>query len=154
MVSVITFIIMAIGSLNWLCIGVLQYDFIAGLFGSQANVFSRIIYAIIGISAFFVCFALIKGKGKLKLEKKIKKNKLNPLNSDNFTEQNNQPQPPQSPQNNAYPQTIYIPNGQPVQQVPNNQPYYQKQPITQTPVQPQPQNQTQTGFNADNSKVE
>lgn len=148
MVSIITFILMAIGSLNWLSIGVLQYDFIAGLFGSQANVFSRIIYAIIGISAFFVCFALIKGKGKLKLDKKVKNNKLNPFNKDDKNEQNNQnanqPQNFQSGSNTPYPQqTIYIPNGQ----LPNGQPIYIQ------PVQPQPQNQTQTGFNVEDIEV-
>lgn len=101
---------MAIGSLNWLSIGVLQYDFVAGLFGSQANVFSRIVYAIIGISAFFVCYALIKGKGKLKLENKIPKQLPNPFNNTqpqqseqqhNQTQNATQPQEPNSSNQNS-----------------------------------------------------
>lgn len=148
MVSIITFIIMAVGSLNWLCIGVLQYDFIAGLFGSQANVFSRIIYAIIGISAFFVCFALIKGKGKLKLDKKIKKNKLNPFNSEQHNaEQNGQPQNAQQPQYSQPLPPQYVP--QQPQIIMPQQPYF---PLP--PNQPQPQNQTQAGFNVDDSEIE
>ena len=73
MVSIISFFVMLVGSLNWLSIGMLQYDFIAGLFGSQSNIFSRIVYVIIGVCAFVVCFALIKTKGKIKLPKKMEK---------------------------------------------------------------------------------
>ncbi len=147
MVSIITFIIMAIGSLNWLCIGVLQYDFIAGLFGSQANVFSRIIYAIIGISAFFVCFALIKGKGKLKLDKKIKKPKLDITGNDNKNEQPSQQNQPSQPN-----QPNYNPNQYPNQQQPYVQPYYAPPPMhNQVPNQAPVPNQTLTGFNADNN---
>jgi len=50
MFTLISFILVIIGSINWLCIGLLQYDFVAGLFGSQSNVFSRIVYAIIGLA--------------------------------------------------------------------------------------------------------
>lgn len=67
MITLICFILTLAGSINWFCIGVLQYDFVAGLFGSQANVFSRIIYAIIGISAIWLVVELIKGKGRLKI---------------------------------------------------------------------------------------
>lgn len=70
MISLICFLLTLAGSVNWFCIGVLQYDFIAGLFGSQANVFSRIIYAFIGLSSVWLVFALIKGKGRLKIDGK------------------------------------------------------------------------------------
>lgn len=70
MISLICFLLTLAGSINWFCIGVLQYDFVAGLFGSQANVFSRIIYALIGLSSIWLVFAVIKGKGKLKIDGK------------------------------------------------------------------------------------
>ena len=70
MISLICFLLTLAGSVNWFCIGVLQYDFIAGLFGSQANVFSRIIYAFIGLSSVWLVFALIKGRGKIKIDGK------------------------------------------------------------------------------------
>lgn len=70
MISLICFLLTLAGSINWFCIGVLQYDFVAGLFGSQANVFSRIIYALIGLSSIWLVFATIKGKGKLKIDGK------------------------------------------------------------------------------------
>ena len=54
-----------LGSINWLLIGLLQYDFIAGIFGYQASIFSRIIYIIIGASSVFLVYKLIKGKGTI-----------------------------------------------------------------------------------------
>ena len=41
MLRFIAFILTCLGGLNWLMIGTLQYDFVAGIFGTQANVFSR-----------------------------------------------------------------------------------------------------------------
>ncbi len=70
MISLICFLLTLAGSVNWFCIGVLQYDYVAGLFGSQANVFSRIVYTFIGISSVWLVFALIKGRGKLKIDGK------------------------------------------------------------------------------------
>lgn len=70
MISLICFILTLAGSINWFCIGVLQYDFVAGLFGSQANIFSRIVYALIGLSSIWLIYALIKGKGKIKIDGK------------------------------------------------------------------------------------
>ena len=64
MLAFISFILVLIGSVNWFCIGILQYDFVAGLFGSQSNVFSRLIYTIIGIASIIVAVNLIKNKGK------------------------------------------------------------------------------------------
>ncbi|MBQ7797566.1 MAG: DUF378 domain-containing protein, partial [Clostridia bacterium] len=53
------------GGLNWLGIGMLQYDFVAGLFGTQANIFSRIVYTIVGVSAVYIACVMIAHKGKL-----------------------------------------------------------------------------------------
>lgn len=74
MLTIISFILTILGSINWLLIGLLQYDFVAGIFGFQASVFSRLIYIIIGASAGIIIFKLIKGKGTLAvLSKRNKK---------------------------------------------------------------------------------
>ena len=65
MLKIIAFIITIVGGLNWLAIGMLQYDFVAGIFGTQANIFSRIIYTLVGVSAIYVTCAIIANKGKL-----------------------------------------------------------------------------------------
>ena len=64
MLSFISFILVCVGAINWFSIGILQYDFVAGLFGSQANIFSRIIYTLVCIAAIIVIANLIANKGK------------------------------------------------------------------------------------------
>lgn len=72
MISILAFIIVMFGSLNWLCIGFFQYDIVAGLFGFQGSIFSRIVYIIVGICAIYLIFVIIKNKGRLTV-KKLKK---------------------------------------------------------------------------------
>lgn len=64
---IFAFLLTCLGGFNWLMIGALQYDFIAGVFGTQANVFSRIIYFLIGIASIYILAVTVFAKGKLKL---------------------------------------------------------------------------------------
>ena len=72
MISIICFIIVMFGSMNWLSIGFFQYDLVAGLFGYQGIIFSRIVYIVVGIAAIYLIFVIIKNKGRL-TAKKLKK---------------------------------------------------------------------------------
>ena len=65
MLTIIAFLLTILGCINWLMIGLLQYDFIAGIFGFQASVFSRIIYIIFGSAGVFLVIKLIKEKGTI-----------------------------------------------------------------------------------------
>lgn len=65
MFTIISFILTLLGSINWLMIGLLQYDFVAGIFGYQASILSRIIYIIIGASSVFLVYKMIKCKGTI-----------------------------------------------------------------------------------------
>lgn len=67
MFRLFAFIFTCLGGLNWLMIGALQYDFVAGLFGTQANVFSRIIYVFIGVCSMYILVVTLFSKGRLKL---------------------------------------------------------------------------------------
>lgn len=67
MFRLFAFIFTCLGGINWLTIGALQYDFVAGIFGTQANVFSRIVYFIIGICSVYILFVTLFSKGRLKL---------------------------------------------------------------------------------------
>lgn len=42
-----------IGALNWGFIGLLSFDFVAWLFGGQTALFSRIIYALVGLAGIW-----------------------------------------------------------------------------------------------------
>ncbi|MBR7091460.1 MAG: DUF378 domain-containing protein [Clostridia bacterium] len=69
------FMITQIGSINWFCIGLFQFDIIAGIFGSQAEFISRFIYTIIGICGIFmIVYAIIK-RGNLNLTNSPKNKK-------------------------------------------------------------------------------
>ena len=80
MYRIFAFALTCLGGLNWLMIGALQYDFVAGLFGTQANVFSRIIYVIIGVASMSILVITIFSKGRLKLfgykKKKVEKKQV------------------------------------------------------------------------------
>ncbi len=48
----IAFILIIIGSINWLLVGILGWD-IGELFGGQGALISRIIYILVGLSAIY-----------------------------------------------------------------------------------------------------
>lgn len=85
MFRLVAFILTCAGGLNWLMIGALQYDFVAGIFGTQANVFSRIIYFIIGIFSMYILIVTLFSRGRLKLfNYKKKKVKVEKVDDDEF----------------------------------------------------------------------
>lgn len=52
-----------IGALNWLLVGLFQYDLVAGICGGAATVAARIIYAAVGIAGLW-CISLLFRKCK------------------------------------------------------------------------------------------
>jgi len=42
-----------IGALNWLLIGLFQFDLVAAIFGGQTAVVSRILYVIVGLAGLW-----------------------------------------------------------------------------------------------------
>lgn len=67
MMNLVCIIILIVGGLNWASIGFLQYDFVAGFFGTQASIFSRLIYICIGIATIYFIFMTFKYKGNVKI---------------------------------------------------------------------------------------
>lgn len=67
MLNLVAIIILIIGGLNWASVGFLQYDYIAGFFGSQASIFSRLIYIIVGVATFYFIFMIFKYRGNVKI---------------------------------------------------------------------------------------
>ncbi|WP_274648470.1 DUF378 domain-containing protein [Paenibacillus humicola] len=51
--NVIALIVLILGGINWLLVGVFEYDAIAELFGGAAEVGSKIVYIIFGIAALY-----------------------------------------------------------------------------------------------------
>ena len=47
----IALVLILIGAINWGLIGIFNFDLVATIFGGQSATISRIIYALVGISA-------------------------------------------------------------------------------------------------------
>lgn len=56
--NIITLLLIIIGGLNWLLVGLFQYDLVAGLFGGQDSGMSRLVYVLVGLSARWQLFPL------------------------------------------------------------------------------------------------
>ena len=76
MFNLIAYLIVIFGGINWFCIGLFQFDIIAGIFGSQAHFVSRFLYCIIGVCAVYSVIALPIKKGQIYEPKKSKKGAL------------------------------------------------------------------------------
>ncbi|MCX7748301.1 MAG: DUF378 domain-containing protein [Clostridia bacterium] len=46
-------ILVIVGALNWLMVGLFQYDIVANLFGGPDEFISRTIYSIIGLAGLY-----------------------------------------------------------------------------------------------------
>ena len=49
----IALILSIVGCLNWGLIGLFQFDLVAWLFGSQAALLARIVYALVGLAGIW-----------------------------------------------------------------------------------------------------
>jgi uncharacterized protein len=45
--------LLIIGGLNWLLVGLFQYDLVAAIFGGQSAILSRVIYTLVGLAAVY-----------------------------------------------------------------------------------------------------
>ena len=57
-VDKIALLLAIVGALNWGGIGLFGFDTVAFLFGGQMSVFSRVIYALVGLSGLW-CITLL-----------------------------------------------------------------------------------------------
>ena len=55
-------VITIIGAINWLLVGLFQFDLVAYIFGGQAATVSRVIYTIVGIAGLWCISLLFKEK--------------------------------------------------------------------------------------------
>ena len=62
-VDTIALILSIIGSLNWGLVGLFKFDLVAWIFGGQASVISRIIYALVGLAGAW-CITLLFRKNR------------------------------------------------------------------------------------------
>lgn len=53
--TIIAFILVIIGALNWFLVGVFAFDLVAMIFGTMSIV-SRIVYALVGVASLWVIY--------------------------------------------------------------------------------------------------
>ena len=58
MLDTVSLLLTIIGGINWLLVGVFQFDLVAWIFGGQAALISRIIYTVIAAAALW-CITLL-----------------------------------------------------------------------------------------------
>ena len=61
-IDTIALVLNIIGGINWGLIGLFRFDLVAYLFGGQAATVSRIIYALVGLSALWCITLLFRRK--------------------------------------------------------------------------------------------
>lgn len=57
-------ILVIIGALNWLLIGLFQFDLVASIFGGQDSALSRVIYTLVGIAGVWSISLLFRDREK------------------------------------------------------------------------------------------
>jgi uncharacterized membrane protein YuzA (DUF378 family) len=55
--------LVVVGALNWLLVGVFQFDLVAAVFGGQSSMVSRIIYSLIGLAGVWAVSLLFRDRG-------------------------------------------------------------------------------------------
>lgn len=58
--NVLSLILVILGGLNWLSIGLFEYDVVSEIFGGADEVGSRIVYTVVGVAALYALALLPK----------------------------------------------------------------------------------------------
>ncbi|WP_105433093.1 MULTISPECIES: DUF378 domain-containing protein [Neorhizobium] len=51
--NLFTLLLIIVGGINWLLVGLFQFDLVAAIFGGQDATLSRIVYVLVGLSALY-----------------------------------------------------------------------------------------------------
>lgn len=58
----VSLVLLVVGGLNWLLVGLLNFDLVAAIFGEMSAA-SRVVYVLVGISAVIVLGNALRTKG-------------------------------------------------------------------------------------------
>ncbi len=62
-INLVTLHLVIVGGLNWLLVGLFDFDLVAALFGEMSTL-SRIVYVLVGLSAVWQLIPLFRGFGE------------------------------------------------------------------------------------------
>jgi uncharacterized membrane protein YuzA (DUF378 family) len=70
--SRVALILVIIGALNWLLVGIFQWDFVSAIFGGEmirdSSIVSRIVYSLVGIAGLY-CITFLLNDNTVKTDK-------------------------------------------------------------------------------------
>jgi len=66
MMDTLSLLLVIIGAINWLLVGIFQFDLVAWLFGGQSALLSRIVYSLVGIAGLWCISLLFRDKDRVK----------------------------------------------------------------------------------------
>ena len=58
MLDTVSLLLVIVGAVNWLLVGVFQFDLVSWLVGGQAAILSRIVYTLVGVAGLW-CISLL-----------------------------------------------------------------------------------------------
>ncbi|HEU4964678.1 MAG TPA: DUF378 domain-containing protein [Bacilli bacterium] len=58
----IALILVIVGALNWLLVGLFQWDLVAALFGGSESILSRIVYSLVGFAGLYAITLLFRDR--------------------------------------------------------------------------------------------
>jgi uncharacterized protein len=72
-VNILTLTLVIIGGLNWLMVGLFQFDLVAALFGGETAGLSRLVYVVVGLSAIWQIWplSLASSRGEVRAERAL-----------------------------------------------------------------------------------
>lgn len=65
MLNRIALILVIVGALNWLLVGLIQFDAVAYLFGGQDATWSRVVYTLVGIAGIWSINLLFRDRSRV-----------------------------------------------------------------------------------------
>ena len=57
--NLVTLALIIVGAVNWLLVGLFQFDLVAAIFGGQSTALSRIVYILVGLSGLYQIIPLV-----------------------------------------------------------------------------------------------
>lgn len=57
-------ILVIVGALNWLLVGLFQFDLVASIFGGQGALLSRLVYTLVGVAGIWSVSLLFRDRNR------------------------------------------------------------------------------------------
>ncbi|MBM6617182.1 DUF378 domain-containing protein [Bacillus suaedaesalsae] len=60
--DLLSLVLLIVGGLNWLLVGLFEWDLVGGLFGGMDSVLAKIVYILVGLAAIYALRLIPKVK--------------------------------------------------------------------------------------------